>query len=169
MGNMISQITDYLANISPEIASALLATLPVTELRGALPIALVVFELNPIVAYVSTVIGNLVPMALIYLILPRLVVYARNNSKTLDLAFQNWFEKLKNNYGDNYSKWGAFFLLLFVAIPLPGTGVWTGTVLSILFDIKRELAIPYIVLGLLIAGLIVLGLTQGIFHGIQLL
>ena len=166
---MINDYLVYFQSLPPEMATALLAALPITELRAALPIALTFFDLNPYVAYVSSVIGNLAPLAVIYTILPRLITGATERIPALDKALNKWFEKLEKQYGENYSKWGAFFLLLFVAIPLPGSGIWTGTVLAILFNVKRELAIPYLTMGVMIAGLLVLGLTQGVFAGLQLL
>ncbi|MDG1949650.1 MAG: small multi-drug export protein, partial [bacterium] len=60
-------------------------------------------------------------------------------------------------------------LLIFVAIPLPGSGVWTGSVLAVLFEIKPKLAMSYITIGLLIAGLLVMAITKGVFHSIQLI
>ena len=166
---MIDVIVNAVAQISPELASALLASLPVTELRAALPIALLVFKLDPVTAYVSTVLGNLVPILLVYIFLPPTMSFVLRYFPKINSRIEHHFEKLQKRYGDRYSKWGAFFLFLFVAIPLPGTGVWTGSVLAVLFKIKRTIAIPYIVLGLLVAGLLVLGITQGVFQGIQLL
>jgi uncharacterized membrane protein len=166
-------MTDYLVTFfqsaPPELVTVLLASLPITELRAALPVALTFFDLNPYTAYISAVLGNLVPIAVIYAVIPRLIDRTTQKVPAFDKAMNKWFEKLEKQYGENYSKWGAFFLLLFVAIPLPGSGVWTGTVLAILFNVKRELAIPYIALGVMIAGILVLGLTQGVFAGLQLL
>ncbi|NQV89695.1 MAG: small multi-drug export protein [Parcubacteria group bacterium] len=166
---MTESIVAFFQSAPPELVTALLASLPVTELRAAIPVALTFFNLNPFVVYVSAVLGNILPIALIYAVIPRLIRHTSQRVPAFDKAMNKWFEKLEKKYGENYSKWGALFLLLFVAIPLPGSGVWTGTVLAILFNVKRELAIPYIVLGVMIAGLLVLGLTQGVFAGLQLL
>lgn len=166
---MIDVLIHALSGISPELASALLASLPITELRAALPIALVVFELDPLVAYVSTVLGNLIPLILVFAFFPVFMKFVLRYAPKINVKIENHFLKLQKKHGDKYSKWGAFFLFLFVAIPLPGTGVWTGSVLAVLFKIKRTLAVPFIILGLLVAGLVVLGITQGAFHGLRLL
>ncbi|KKW32157.1 MAG: hypothetical protein UY76_C0039G0004 [Candidatus Uhrbacteria bacterium GW2011_GWA2_52_8d] len=162
---MIDFLIQFFGGISPELASALLASLPVTELRAALPIALLVFELDPFTAYFWTVFGNLIPILLVYLILPPLMMFALRYTPRLNRRLETFFDVLKTKHGDRYSKWGAFFLFLFVAMPLPGTGVWTGTVLAVVFRIKPTLAISYIVAGLLVAGLLVLAITQGVFRG----
>ncbi len=160
---------DFLQQLPPEIATALLASLPILELRGAIPVALTFFELNPYVVYASAVFGNLVPVAFLYAVLPRLIEHVAEHVPEVDRLMKAWFAKLESRYGEDYSKWGAFFLLLFVAIPLPGSGAWTGTILAILFNVKRELAIPYIIAGVMIAGLLIWGLTEGVFTGLQLL
>lgn len=146
----------------PEIASFILAMLPVTELRGALPLALTVFELPVWVAYIYTVAGNLVPILAIYLVMPRVMRWAAHQVPVLDQWLKDYHKRLEEKYGENYSRWGAFFLLLFVAIPLPGSGAWTGTVLAIIFNIKQEIAVPYLIAGVCIAGLVVLSATLGI-------
>jgi len=166
---MIDVLIQVFSTIPPVFASALLASLPITELRGALPIALVVYQLDPMTAYVSTVLGNLIPLFFVFTFLPSLMRFLFRYAPRWNARIENHFAKLQKKHGKAYSTWGAFFLFLFVAIPLPGTGVWTGSVLAVLFKIKRSLAIPFIVLGLLLAGIIVLALTQGIFHGIKLL
>ena len=162
---------DFFLNLplSPELVSALLASLPVTELRAALPVALLVFHLSPATAYVSTVLGNLIPIPLVFLLLPMVMKLIYTHIPKLDLFLNKRFDALKNKHGEDYSKWGSFFLFLFVAIPLPGTGVWTGSVLAVLFGIKPRSAILNIVAGLLTAGLLVLAITQGVFQGIILL
>jgi uncharacterized membrane protein len=165
---MIESIMQALAGIPPEATAAILATLPLTELRGALPVALLVLELPNGSAYFWTVLGNLVPMFFIFWLLPIVITFARKQSGWLDNVLEKYFLKLKKKHGEKYSKWGAFFLMLFVAIPLPGSGVWTGSVLAVLFEIKPKLAMSYITIGLLIAGLLVMAITKGVFHGIQL-
>ncbi len=166
---MIETLIQWVSILPPEVASAILAALPVTELRAALPIALFVFKLPPLTAYFSTVLGNLIPLLGLYVCLPSFLHWSLQNAPTIKLRFDQWFVSLEKKYGQAYSKWGAFFLFLFVAVPLPGTGVWTATVLAIFFQIKRELAIPCIIAGVLVAGLIVFALSQGVFQGLKLL
>jgi len=165
---MIETLIQTLGSISPELATAMLASLPVTELRAAIPVAVFVFKLSSAASYLWAVLGNLVPVALVFGLLPPAMRFALRYTPALNRRLETYFEKLKTKHGEKYSKWGAFFLLLFVSIPFPGTGAWTGSVLAVLFRIKRTLAIPYIVAGVFIAGLLILGITQGAFHGLRL-
>lgn len=169
MGSMTEYLIKLMEWMPHELSSVLLASLPVTELRAALPIARFVFGLSAFESFAFTFIGNLIPIVLVYAFLPSLVSLAKHQFPVLDRKLFAWFDSLKRKYGDSYSKWGAFFLCIFVAIPLPGTGVWTGCVLAILFGIRRTLAISYIIAGLFIAGMIVLALTEGVFQGVNFL
>jgi len=113
---MIETLTQWVSILPPEIASAILASLPVTELRAALPIALFVFKLPPLTAYFSTVLGNLIPLLVLYVCLPPFLRWSLQNAPTIKLRFDKWFVSLEKKYGQAYSKWGAFFL--FLAVPL---------------------------------------------------
>ncbi|MBI2473578.1 small multi-drug export protein [Candidatus Uhrbacteria bacterium] len=166
---MIETLIQWVSIFPPELASAVLAALPVTELQAALPVALFVFKLPPLTAYLSTVLGNLVPLFFLYLFLPRFMNWTLTHAPKIKQRLDRWFNALGKKHEEAYSKWGAFFLFLAVVIPLPGTGVWTATVLAIFFQIKRELAIPCIIVGQFIAGLIVLAFAQGVFQGLKLL
>jgi uncharacterized membrane protein len=149
--------------------SFLLAGMPLTESRLALPMALFAFGLSPTVAVVSTFLGNLLPIPIVFLLLPLLIVFLEKHSKTLERWINLWFDVLRRKHADKYAKWGAVFLAIFVAVPWPGTGVWTGSVLAILFDIKAKIAIPAIVVGQAFSSLIVLCVSYGIFGGVKLL
>lgn len=166
---MIEKLIEWVSILPPEIASAILATLPVTELRAALPIALFVLKLPALTAYFSTILGNLIPLLVIYLCFPSFLHWSLQHAPRIKFCFDQWFVYLEKKYGQTYSKWGAFFLFFFVAVPLPGTGVWTATVLAIFFHIKKELAIPCIIAGVLVAGLLVLAFSQGVFQGLKFL
>jgi len=166
---MMDWVIQLCVGLPPEIASALLASLPVAELRGALPIALFVFDLSPVTAYVWTVMGNLIPIPVIYLFLPRLMALTLKHTPRINRRFDTFFDRLMKKYGNQYSKWGAFFLFLFVAVPLPGTGAWTGALLAVLFRVQKRYAIPFIALGVAMAGILVLALSLGVFQGMRFL
>ncbi len=162
-------VLPYISTLPPQLASALLAALPVTELRAALPLALTVFELDPVTAYISTVLGNMVPIFLIFALLPSVVRFAENHSPWLKNILDRYFRSLSKKHEKKFQRYGTLALVLFVMIPLPGSGVWTGSLLAILFDIKPKHAIPAIVAGLLAAGVLVLLITQGTIGALSFL
>jgi uncharacterized membrane protein len=166
---MIDALIQALSGIPPELASVLLASLPLTELRAALPVALFVFDLSPTSAFIYTFLGNSLPVIILFWILPVCLEVLRRRVAWVDRWIVSWFETMKTRYGESYSKWGAFFLFFFVVIPGIGTGAWGASLLGVLLKIDARLAVPSIIAGVFISGLAVLGVSLGVFSGIQLL
>lgn len=162
-------MTDIFLEIPPVLPSLLLASLPFIESRVALPVALFVFDLSPTASFISTFIGNSLPVFILFRALPPALDLMRRQVGWLDRWVIFWFEKMKGRYGESYSKWGAFFLFFFVVVPGIGTGAWGASLLGVLLKIDARLAIPSIIAGVFISGLVVLGVSLGVFSGIQLL
>jgi len=137
-----------------------MAMAPVGELRVALPMGVLVYGLEEHIAFVASVLGNLVPVVLLLLLLGPL---SRGLSMEWVLfeRFFNWlFERTRKRSEAKISKYGAIALIGFVAIPFPFTGAWTGAIAAFLFNIPFRKAFPLISLGVIIAGVIVLILTK---------
>ncbi|MFH1381215.1 MAG: small multi-drug export protein [Candidatus Omnitrophota bacterium] len=154
---MLEQLTSSLLAVNKEIAVVILAALPVSELRGAIPLA-IALDFSPIKAYCLAVFGNLLPVIpLLFLLEP--VSKRLRHIKLFDRFFTWFFERTKRK-ASLIEKFEVLGLILFVAIPLPITGAWTGCAAATLFKIRFRYALLAIVLGVLIAGLIVLGLSM---------
>jgi uncharacterized membrane protein len=161
---MIENIVNLLKNLfqnSPEIITVILASLPISELRGAIPLAILEFKLPVIEAYILSVIGNMLPVIPFFFLLNYLTEWLMKNNRLCNKFFSWWFERTRkrSTLVEKYEKIGLF---LFVAIPLPMTGAWSGCVAAYLFKIKFRDAFPPIFCGVLVAGLIVLIMTVGI-------
>ena len=142
------------------IETFFLAMTPIGELRASLPIALTVYNMNWLLAYFISVLGNLVPVIFLLLFLGPVSKWFSNNFKTCN-KFLNWiFQRTRKKTSPRMEKYGVIALISFVAIPLPFTGAWTGSIAAFLFVIPFKKAFPLIALGVVIAGGIVLGLTQ---------
>ena len=138
----------------------LLAMTPIGELRIALPIAITIYNLNWFWAYFISVVGNMVP---VIFLLSFLAPLSRWFSSRLILCdkFFNWlFERTRRKSNHRMEKYGAIALITFVAIPLPFTGAWTGSIVAFLFNIPAKKAFPLIFLGVLMSGVLILLLTQ---------
>lgn len=133
--------------------------LPVFELRGAIPVG-VSLGLNPIICLIVSIIGNLAPVPFIIVFIRRVFEWMRKKSSRLARIAERLEEKAYNKSGTLY-KGEIIGLILFVAIPLPGTGAWTGSLIAALLDIRLKVAFPAIALGVIIAGLLIVGLTYG--------
>jgi len=142
----------------PEILTFFLSMLPISELRGGLPFALSQ-GLSPLKAYLISVAGNILPVFPLLLLLRRLFIFFgryKITEKTL-----NWTLARARKREDLVKRYGFGGLILLVAIPLPVTGAWTGTLVSFLLSMKIRHSFLAICIGVGIAGIIVLGLSLG--------
>lgn len=147
---------------SPQLFTVLLASIPVTELRAALPIAIGSFGLDPASAYFYAVIGNLIPVPFLLWLLPKAVRWTSRHWAFAHRLLENYFLRLRHKHGERFERAGMVAIAAFVAIPLPGTGAWTATVLAVLFAVRPRYSVPGIVAGVLAAGGIVLLITTGV-------
>jgi uncharacterized membrane protein len=138
-----------------------ISMVPVIELRGAIPVGIAA-GLSPAVAYIVSVLGNLVPVPFILLLIRRIFDWLRH-TQSLGPVIEK-LERRAHLKGRLVTKYRVPGLILLVGIPLPGTGAWTGALVAALLDIRLRTAIPAILAGLLIAGAITLGVTMGVIH-----
>lgn len=146
--------------MNPLLTGILLSLAPVSELRGGIPFA-IFHGINIWAAFVFCVIANIIVIPVLFLFLDclhhRLIKYTFYK-KTFDV-FLGRIRKRKIKVEKNYETWGILALTIFVACPLPITGVWTGTIIAWLLGLKRGKSYLAIILGAIIAGLIVTLLT----------
>lgn len=136
------------------LSTFLLSALPFSELRGSIPVALVIYNMDPVLAYCLGVLGNMFPVIPILLFLSPVSAYLRR-FKSLDYFFTWLFARTHRRHSEKFEKYGTLALVLFVAIPLPVTGAWTGCVAAFVFGIKFRHALMAIFSGVLISGVIV--------------
>lgn len=153
---MSEYIASALASFNKEIAVVALAALPVSELRGAIPLGLAM-GFSPLKTYLLAFAGNLIPvLPLLFLLQP---VANRLRHIRIFARFFDWLFERTRRKASLVEKFEVLGLILFVAIPLPVTGAWTGCVAATLFKIRLRYAFLAIILGVAIAGLIVMGLS----------
>lgn len=134
---------------------------PVVELRGAIPIGTAI-GLELWLAILISVIGNMVPVPFIIVFIRKIFEWMRKASKRLNKIVAAMENKAEKNRAvvDRYKFWG---LVVLVAIPLPGTGAWTGALVAAMMEMRLKDAVPAIFLGVVAAGIIVAIVTGGIF------
>lgn len=128
------------------------AAAPISELRGAIPLGLTFTDNWPLVFLIAFV-GNLLPVPFLLLFLGP-VTALLSKIRVLEIII-NFVFRISRRRGRIVERYGAIGLALFVAIPLPVTGAWTGSIVAFLLGMKFKRAFPAIVLGVLIAGIIV--------------
>ncbi len=132
---------------------------PIIELRGAIPIA-TGMGLSPWIAIPIAIIGNLIPVPFIILFIKKIFAWMRKVSPKLNGIVDKMEAKAEKNKEKvlKYAFWG---LALFVAIPLPGTGAWTGALVAAMLDMPLKKAFPSIILGVLGAGIVISFVSYG--------
>ena len=144
------------------LLTMLVSMAPVLELRGGVPFG-VALGLPLPAAFLAGVLGNLIPVPFVILFIRRVFRWVRRNVPALgsfvDRVERRAYAKIKSGRLVRYQAWG---LLLFVAVPLPGTGAWTGSLIAALMDLRLKNAVPVIALGVVIAGLITTAVTYGL-------
>lgn len=147
-----------------------ISMVPIIELRGAIPYA-VGFGLPLVTSYIICIIGNMIPVPFIFFFARRILEWGADKkyigrffSFCLDKGHKGG-EKLKSKAGK-----GLFVaLLLFVGIPLPGTGAWTGTLAASILDMDFKKSVLAVMLGVLLAGVIMGLVSSGVFGGLSAL
>lgn len=147
----------------------LISMVPLIELRGAIPYA-VGFDLPIVPSLIVAVIGNMVPVPFIYLFARKVLEWGKDK-KYIGKFFTCCLEKGEKGGKKLQAKAGRglyIALLLFVGIPLPGTGAWTGTLAASFLDMGFKKSVIYVLLGVLLAGAIMLAASLGVFGAISL-
>ncbi|PIQ66507.1 MAG: ligand-binding protein SH3 [Candidatus Zambryskibacteria bacterium CG11_big_fil_rev_8_21_14_0_20_42_18] len=135
---------------------------PLVELRGAIPVAVAVYNFSPWLAYFISVAGNMIPPLLLIPFLGKIDAFLSIRFEWWRRVFAYFLEKTRNNHSRKFELFKEFALVILVAIPLPFTGAWTASLVAHIFGIPFRKAIPLILLGVLIAGAIVLAATLGL-------
>ena len=146
----------------------IISMVPIVELRGAVPIG-IGMGLEPAIVYIVSIIGNMLPVPFIYLFARKVLIWG-SDKKYIGKFFTFCLEKGEKGgrmLEEKASKNGLFIaLMLFVAIPLPGTGAWTGTLAASMLDIDFKRSTLAVLLGVLIAGVIMGLASMGLFSAV---
>lgn len=143
----------------------LISMLPLVELRGAIPVA-VGMDLPKLVSFIICIIGNMLPVPIIYLFARKVLIWGKEK-KVIGKFFTWCLQKGEKGGKKLESKAGKglyWALFAFVAIPLPGTGAWTGTLAASFLDLDFKKTIIAVMAGVLCAGLIMMALSFGVFE-----
>ena len=157
---MISWLTS--TTLGKFIATFFISMVPVIELRGGLPYG-IGLGLDYPLALTAAILGNMLPVPFIIAYISRIFIWLRGKHKKLD-DFVTKMERRAHLKGQKVEKYGPLMLLIFVGIPLPGTGAWTGALIAALLNMRMKQALPCIFLGVLMAAAIITALTFGVIH-----
>lgn len=156
---LVQSFIDFFSGkIGGELISFIVSLCPILECRGGMIVAKL-YEINFFKAFFICYLGNMIPMPFIILFIKKIFAFMKKHN-----FLTKFIEKLEGKGDKNrdkimrYKEWG---LLAFIAVPLPGTGGWTGSLLAALLDIDFKKALPIVAIGVFIADVIMSVLTYG--------
>jgi len=158
---MIDWILLALSNWPPELVIVFLAALPITEMRASIPLALTAFDLSAERAVFFSILGNVLPIPPLLLFLPRVISWVELRVPPLNRLMQRYFSYLRRRH-DRVQAVGGVALGLVTLLPLPGAGVWTGCLLSVLFRLSPRVSVIALVSGVFVEALIVTLIMTGV-------
>lgn len=137
----------------------LLSMMPIAELRGAIP-AGIAMGLDPISVLIISIVGNMIPVPLIILFFRKIMGWMKTIGG-LSAKIVHFLEQKADKSAQLVYKYELLGLCILVAIPLPGTGAWTGSLVAAVLNLRLKAAFPTILSGVCIAGILVLGVACG--------
>lgn len=155
--NMVDYILSVL-NTNDYLTVFIISMFPIVELRGAIPVG-VGLGMDWAVVYLLSVIGNMIPVPFIILFVRPIIEFLLKTKYFSGIALK--IKERTMSKSDKVTKYKKLGLLIFVAIPLPGTGAWTGAALAGFLNMRLKDSVPMILLGVLIAGILMMGISYG--------
>lgn len=157
------KILELLRGLPDELVVMIISMIPVIEVRGAIPIAMTLYKMQPLYAALISVFASMLPVPIILLAITKVLAYLKTTKMFHKLAV-----KLESKSGskraESIHKYGALGLIVFVGIPLPGTGVWSGSLIAALLGIKFKWAFLAVLAGDILAATIVTLISSGLIH-----
>lgn len=146
-----------------EILVFIISLMPILELRGGL-IAAALLGLDPLPSYIISIIGNVLPVPFILLLINKILNCMRNSKHFKGIA--NWLDGKVEKHKGQIEKYGYFGVVLFVGIPLPGTGAWTGSLIASVLEMDRKKTFLAVLLGIIMASIIMMLLSFGVIANV---
>ena len=153
--------------LGEELTVLLCSMIPIVELRGAIPVGWFAFDMPWWQIYLFAVIGNMIPVPFILLLIRKILKWMTTCRVKLFNRVANWIEAKADKNTDKIQKYGFWGVCLFIAIPLPVTGAWTGSLVAASIKMNFWKALLSALLGVMIAGAIVTLICLGINSGIS--
>lgn len=153
-------VTALEGRISSEVIAFIVSLMPILELRGGL-VAAKLMDIDFIRAFAICYIGNMLPIPFILLFIRKIFALLKRNNRIARKIER--LEEKSLSKADKVRKYRLWGLFIFVAVPLPGTGAWTGALIADLLDIRIRDALLTIGAGVLVAGVIISALSYGLF------
>ena len=141
----------------------IISLMPILELRGGL-IAAALLNLKPLESYIISIIGNVIPVPFILWFITKIIAWMRTRKHLSKVA--KWLDKKVDKHKGQIEKFGFWGLVLFVGIPLPGTGAWTGCLIAAVLEMDRKKSFIAAMIGIFMASIIMMLVSFGILRNV---
>ena len=159
--NLVNMFINLFGGLNKNVIIFIISCMPILELRGGL-IAASLLKLNPITSFIICFIGNILPIPFILWFITPLFDKLKKTKLLKPIVLK--LENKANNKKDKIEKSEFIGLLLFVGIPLPGTGAWTGTLIASMINMDKKKALLASFLGVILAGIIMMIFSYGLLN-----
>lgn len=163
MDNLVHFFVELFGGLNKEVIIFIISLMPILELRGGL-LAATLLKVEFIRALVICVIGNVLPIPFVLLFLEKILNIFEKWKVTAKVV--RWLEKKADSKREQIDKYGYLGLILFVGIPLPGTGAWTGSLVAIMLGLDKKKSFICILIGVILASIIMSIVSYGILGNI---
>lgn len=163
MENLVESLISVFGGLGKEVIVFIISMLPLLELRGGL-LAASILNVNFTSGYIISILGNMVPIPFLLLFLEKVLNFLSKFKATKGVV--NKIEDKILSKKEQIEKYGYIGLMLFVGVPLPGTGAWTGAGLAVLLNMDKKKSFIYITLGVILASIIMSIISYGILGNI---
>lgn len=148
-----------------EILVFIISLMPILELRGGL-IAAALLNMNPVTSYIISIIGNVLPVPFILLLITKVLNWMRKSKISFFNKIAAWLDGKVEKHKGQIEKFGYLGVVLFVGIPLPGTGAWTGSLIASVLELDKKKTFISVLIGIVMASVIMMLLSFGILGNI---
>lgn len=166
VGGLVGLFSGFLSiPFGKEIIVFIISLMPILELRGGL-IAAALLNLSPIESYLICMVGNIIPVPFILWFINSILKWMRNCKFKRINGVANWLDNKVEKHKGQIEKFGFWGLVLFVGIPLPGTGAWTGCLIASVLEMDRKKSFVAAMIGIVMASIIMMILSFGVLKTI---
>ncbi|MBR3161147.1 MAG: small multi-drug export protein [Bacilli bacterium] len=159
MENLVNFFINIFGGLSKELIIFIISLMPILELRGGM-LAAALLKIPYIKGLVICIIGNILPIPFVLMFLEKILELFEKWKVTRRIV--RWLEKKADSKREQIDKYGYLGLVLFVGIPLPGTGAWTGSLVAIMLRLNKKKTFICIIIGVLLASIIMSIVSYGI-------
>lgn len=159
---MVHGIVTFFQHVPHWLTLFVLGTMPIGEIKVAIPIGIVIYKMPVFWAMFWAVLGNMVPVTMILIFVDSFHKWIEKKSGIFAARWIKFLAKTQNSFDGKYEKWGLVGLAVFVFVPFPGTGAWSAAIIAFIFGLHPIKSWMAILVGILISATMVMAATLGV-------